>query len=261
MAGYGAIRGLRERTFMVDLASAQPIGARAKIGVIVPVSNTVNEAEFNRMAPDGVSVHFTRAPLHADPGEEDFGPMLNDVAFAVSQLAACKVDLNIFGCTADSMACPADRLIGTMECASSVPSISTAGALVAALKQVGAKRLAMATPYTAETNEHEKTYLEGQGFDVVSMKGLNLNTSLEKIQKISRVKPQDVYDHAVSVDRPDADTLLICCTDLNTLDVIEPLERELGKPVLSSNAATFWHALRRLKIDEPLDGYGRRLRR
>jgi arylmalonate decarboxylase len=245
---------------MAELAAAQPIGARAKIGVIVPVSNTVNEAEFNRMAPGGVSVHFTRAPLHADPGEADFGPMLDDVAGAVSQLATCKVDLNVFGCTADSMACPADRLIGTMEDAGGVPGISTAGALVAALNQVGAKRLAMATPYTDETNEHEKHYLEGQGFDVVAMKGLDLNTSLENIQKISRVKPQDVYDHACAVNHGDADALLICCTDFNTLDVIEPLEQELGKPVLSSNTATFWHALRTLKIDEPLEGHGRLLR-
>lgn len=244
----------------MSFADAQPIGWRAKIGVIVPPSNTVNEAEFNRAAPPGVSFHFTRSPLHADPAADDFHEMLTDVRRAMQDLAACRVGFATYACTAGSMACPAERLLGTMTEAGKVRANSTAQAIVAALRALGAVRIAMASPYTEETNEHEAHYLEANGFKVLASAGLGLNTSLENIQKISRVPPASVYEHAKSVDRPDAEALLICCTDFNTFDAIEPLEQALGKPVVSSNSATLWHTLRQAGIEDRLPGLGRLLR-
>lgn len=245
---------------MSALSNLQPIGARAKVGVIVPPSNTVNEAEFNRFAPEGVSFHFTRSPLHADPAADDFQEMLGDVRNAMSDLAACRVDYATYACTAGSMACPSDRLLGAMSEAGNVGANSTAQAIIAALKALGASRISMASPYTDETNEHEAHYLEDHGVEVLTSAGLSLNTSLENIQKISRVPPADVFAHARSVDRPEADALLICCTDFNTFDSIEPLEAELGKPVISSNSATLWHSLRSAGIDDRIEGLGTLLR-
>ena len=245
---------------MTSLAEARPIGWRAKIGVIVPPSNTVNEAEFNRAAPPGVSFHFTRSPLHADPAADDFREMLSDVERAMQDLVACRVDFATYACTAGSMACPADRLLGTMTETGHIPANSTAQAIVAALRALGAARIAMASPYTDETNAHEAHYLGDHGFEVVASAGLGLNTSLENIQKISRVPPARVFEHARSVDRPSADALLICCTDFNTFDAIEPLEQALGKPVVSSNSAMLWHTLRQAGIQDRIDGLGTLLR-
>lgn len=246
---------------MADLSNAHPIGHRRRIGVIVPPSNTVNEAEFNRMAPDGVTFHFTRSPLHEDPAHDDFKEMLDAVSDAVGDLTLANVDALAFGCTSDSMACPADRLIGTMEQKSGgKPSVSTAGGILKALEAFGITKVAMATPYIEATNEHEKHFLNDHGIEVVAMAGLGLNTGWEGIQKMSRVPPTEVYAHAKSVDRPDAQAILICCTDFNTLDVIEPLEAELGKPVISSNTASFWTSLRAAGIDDKIEGYGRLLR-
>ncbi len=239
--------------------SDRPAGWRVRIGTIVPVSNTTNETEFNRLKPDGVTVHFTRVALHADPAADDFQTMLDDVGHAAGELAAAGADVIVYGCTSGSMACPADRLIGRMERAAGKPSLSTAGAILEALAALGARRIAMATPYTDAVNEKERAFLERNGFDVVAIKGLGLGGSLENIQKISRVAPADVYDHASSVDRPDADAVLICCTDFGTADVLQPLEDALGKPVLSSNSATFRAALRRAGIDDAIEGYGRLL--
>ena len=245
---------------MPDIATAKPIGWRARIGIIVPPSNTVNEAEFNRFAPPGVSFHFTRSPLHADPAADDFREMLDDVGEAMSDLAACRVDFATYACTAGSMACPADRLLGAMKAGGGVAATSTADAIVAALRALGARRIAMASPYTDETNAHEAEYLREHGIEVVAAAGLGLNTSLETIQRISRVPPPEVFAHARSVDRPEAEALLICCTDFNTFDAIEPLEQALGKPVVSSNSATLWHTLRSAGIDDAIPGLGRLLR-
>ena len=137
---------------------------------------------------------------------------------------------------------------------------STAQAIVAAFAALGVSRIAMASPYTDDTNAHEAHYLGDNGIHVLASTGLGLNTSLENIQKISRIAPSEVYEHAKSIDTPDAEALLICCTDFNTFDAIEPLERELGKPVVSSNSATLWHTLRSAGIRDRIDGLGTLLR-
>ena len=245
---------------MESLSDKRPGGWRARIGVIVPPNNTVNETEFNRLKPDGVTFHFTRSPLHADPAENDFAEMMGDLGVAGTELAACKVDLIAYGCTAASMACPADRLIGKLREAAGVDAVSTAGAILAALGALGVSKIAMATPYTEATNAHEKHFLQDHGFEVLADAGLGLNTDLAGIQKISRVPPADVYAHARAIDRPDAEALLICCTDFNTVDVIEPLEKALGKPVVTSNSATLWATLRAAGIEDRLEGCGRLLR-
>ena len=232
---------------------------RARIGTIVPVTNTTNETEFNRLKPDGVTVHFTRVPLHLDPATDDFATMLDDAERASGELAAANADVIAYGCTSRSMVCPADRLIGRMEQAAGRPALSTAGAILEALDALGVRHIAMATPYTDATNEEEREFLERNGYQVTAIKGLGLGGSLEKSQQISRVAPSDVYDHARSVDSADAEALLICCTDFGTADILQPLENALGKPVLSSNSATFWAALRRVGIDDSIDGYGRLL--
>ena len=71
---------------MTSLEKIRPIGWRSKIGVIVPASNTVNEAEFHKAAPDGVSFHFTRSPLHSDPAKDNFERMVNDLTKAMHDL-------------------------------------------------------------------------------------------------------------------------------------------------------------------------------
>ena len=129
------------------------------------------------------------------------------------------------------MACPPDRLISAMEKASGKPSLTTAGAILKALKTLGVKRIAMATPYTDVTNEKECGFMERHGFEVTAIKGLGMGGSLQKIQKISRVRSSEIQQHAKSVDSQKADALLICCTDFGSADVVETLEDELGKPV------------------------------
>ncbi len=241
---------------MGTLDELKPNGWRARIGVIVPPNNTVNETEFNRLKPDGVTYHFTRSPMHPNPAADNYVTSLNDVDVAVTDLARCDVDLMAYGCTAGSMACPADLLIGKMEEVGKVDAISTAGAILKALAALKASKISMATPYTDETNEHEKEFFDEHGIEVVAMAGLALNTSPEGIKKMSRVPPAEIYAHAKSVDRPDAQAIVICCTDFGSLDVVAALEKDLGKPVITSNICTFWASLRAAGIKDQVTGYG-----
>lgn len=239
--------------------SDKPASWRARIGVIVPKSNTTNEVEFNRMKPDGVTVHFTRFALHTNPAADGFKAMLADTREGCEELKLCNVSTIAFGCTAASMACPPELLKATMQAVTPVPCTSTALAINEALAVVGAKKIAVATPYTDQMNVGIKAFLERSGFTVLTIKGLGLGATPETTSQLSRVPPNEVYAHAKTVDRPDADAILISCTDFGSLDVIAPLEAELGKPVISSNTATFRAALRGVGIGDRLEGYGRLL--
>ena len=76
---------------------------------------------------------------------------------------------------------------------------------------------------------------------------------------IGQIPVESAYRLARFVDRPDADAIFLSCTNLATLGVIEAIEQELGKPVVTSNQATFWACLRVLGIGLPISGYGRLL--
>lgn len=236
-------------------------GSRAKLGVIVPPTNTANEAEWNRLAPAGVTIHSTRMALHTDT-ETDEGrrALREDLAHAAKDLAQASVDVIAYGCTAGSMTVPASQLSGFMQDATGRPSVTTAQSLVAALRALGVRRVAVATPYHDALNRHEAHFLAAHGFEVVALRGMGYGANgPAEFRNIARVPTADVYTFARSVVVPAADALLVSCTDLATLDIIDQLEAETGRPVISSNQATFWLALRTAGIADRIAGAGRLL--
>jgi maleate cis-trans isomerase len=77
---------------------------------------------------------------------------------------------------------------------------------------------------------------------------------------VGRLGPETAYDLAMKVNRAEADTIALSCTNWQTMDAIERIERDTGKPVVSTTQATIWAALRAIGHTEPISGYGRLLR-
>ena len=125
-----------------------------------------------------------------------------------------------------------------MERAAGVTSTTTSTALLAALGALGATRLGVATPYIDELNELEARFLESEGFEIVALRGLAINSDAE----IARVPYSEVRRLAQTV-APGTDAVFLSCANLPTLEVLEELEHELDRPVISSVAVTIWHAL------------------
>ena len=244
---------------MKTTALYSPYGWKAKIGLIVPSTNTINEPEFWRLAPDGVTIHTARALLLGKATEESYFKMAEAVDGAAVELATAEIDVVAFGCTSGSIVCPLPELIANMAERTGKPAIATAGAVIAALRALGVSRVAVGTPYIDFVNESERVFFEEYGLQVVSMQGLDLGHTQEERRGIGRVPPEAVYRLAREIDRPDAEAIFISCTNLATLDVIAEIERELGKPVVTSNQATFWACLRLLGIRSAVPGYGRLL--
>jgi len=232
-------------------------GWRGRIGLIIPSSNTTMEPELYRIAPPGVSIHISRIPLK-DVTRDSLLEMERHTLKAAMELSDANVDLVLYGCTSGSLiGGPGfDRMISS-KISETIkrPAVTTATAVIEALETIGAKRIVVATPYIDEVNEEERRFLESHGIRVMRIMGLGIKNNLD----IGRVTPEEVYRFARSLYSEGADALFISCTNLRTIEIIEPLERDLGIPVVTSNQASLWSALRRLGVRDRIHGYGRLL--
>lgn len=236
-------------------------GARARLGLIVPTTNTVNEAEWSVMtgAMEGVSFHTARMPLHA-AGENDGPEGLPQVlADAMAQLTPAQLGCVAYSCTAGSMVNPVESLPATMQSVAEVPCTSTAAAIVAALDHLDVKRVAVATPYHEAVNEQWRSFLEGCGFAVSDIRGLGIGAGgPHEFSLIATLTAAAVEEHAMSVCAGGAaDALLLSCTDMATLHMIPRLEERLGIPVVTSNTATLWRSLQLAGAPSPIAEAGR----
>ena len=242
---------------MIDHAT---YGWRARLGLIVPPTNTANEAEWQRVLPEGITVHSTRMPLHAQsnrPVRED-DPIAVDLRAAAASLAQAGVAAIAYGCTAGSMIAPLDRLPQIMQAATGVPGVTTAGAVVEALRRTGARTIAIAAPYSEEMVAHEAGFLRKIGFEISAAQGLGIGASgPEDFVRLRMVSPAHIYALARATVIAGTEALFIACTDLATLPVVEALENDLGIPVITSNQATLWATLRAARVQATITGWGR----
>jgi maleate isomerase len=218
------------------------------------------EPEFWRMAPEGVSVHTSRVRL-SEVTPEALRLMASEAVRAAEELATADVNVIVYGCTSGSLLEGVEweeRLRREIRERAGVEAITTAQAVVEALRALGVRRVAVATPYIDEINSRERSFLERSGFSVVRIRGLGIVRNTD----IGRQPPWVAYRLAKEVAREagrSADGVFISCTNLRTIEVIELLEAELQLPVVSSNTASMWLALRTLGIRDRLS-YGRLLR-
>ena len=112
------------------------------------------------------------------------------------------------------------------------------------------------TPYPAELNEAERAFLEGSGVAVVKLRGLELTDG----EAFAAVEPEAWYCIVREAVHPEAEAILVSCTGIRVLDVVERLEADLGVPLVTSNQAALWYCLRRLNLPDSILGYGRLLR-
>ncbi len=228
-----------------DLTIERSTGfARARIGLIIPSSNRLTEPQFRYFMPADVAVHVTRLRMtgrHAKP----LGPLLEDVAAAAGALGDAKCDAIVFHCTANSMEHGPDGERRILDCAreaSGAPAMSTAQAVVEALRASDMRKIVIVSPYHQAHNDSEKAYLSALGFETVHDVALGLPPS----DGYLAYPPAQWIEVVRANQRAAADGYFLSCTNTTQIDAIPALERELGKPVLNSNQATIWACLKRV---------------
>ncbi len=237
------------------------IGWRARLGFLVPPGNPTVETEMIAMAPEGVSVHFHRMVARGMGGSLDGQSernqmMIDNIDSSIELLAMVEPNVIVVAHTATSYhlgrSGEAD-LLARMQRSTGRRVVTAFGAVVRALERLDIRKLALGTPYSAEVTSQGKAHLEAHGFEVVNF------DNLKGIDNIYDTTAEQAYRLARSVDAEDAEAVFLSGTGMPTVSVLEALEQDLGKPVISSASAMMWHALRLAGVGQPVPDYGRLL--
>ncbi|MFT5502559.1 MAG: maleate isomerase [Gammaproteobacteria bacterium] len=249
---------------MISLPSVNASRGRARVGVVVPVSNTNLEPDLGMMRPDGVSVHIMRAGGYDIDAVPDSDQMRNFALASLDEvieaLVAAKPDLIVYGCTSATLAhdLAFDReFTERVASMAGVPAITAAGAVVESLKDLGVNKIAFSSPYVEQLNLEAIEFLNQSGFEVVSSAYVGENLGNHEQGALT---PERIYKLGISANSEEAEALLLSCTDMRAVEVISALEETLGKPVVTSNQALQYITNKRLALGSK-PGFGQLLNR
>jgi len=230
-------------------------GTRATMGLVVLKTDEAMEGDFRAFIPaDGFALHHTRIPFDPRVTKETLGQMEQDLSASVRMLPdAAMFDVIGYGCTSGSAVIGEDRIAARIQ--SVFPDALTTNPLSAtkaALSAMGAKRIAVVTPYVADVAETLRLRLAEAGFETVTQ------ASFEQIEdaSVARISPDSIYDAIVSTGTG-VDAVFASCTNLRTANVICRAEDALGVPVISSNQALAWHMMRLAGLKDAPAALGR----
>ena len=237
---------------------------RARIGVVVPVTNCNLEPDMGLLRPDGVSVHFARAGGY-DPDKVPDSEQMRQFALSsldqvIADLSAVRPHFVLYGCTSATLAHgPAfdQEFCANITQRAGVGAATAAGALVYALTALGIRKIAFSSPYVAALNDEAIGFLDTSGFETVSRKDVE-----EDLGNYGQgaLTPDDVFALGKAANSPEAEALVLSCTEMRAVEAIAALEKELAKPVVTSNQALMFTAAVKLGLEPAsVPQYGRLL--
>jgi maleate isomerase len=232
--------------------------ARWRIGLIALASDHTTERDFARMSPGPEVAVYVNRIANANPTTVEnlrkMQPRLSEAASLI--LPEETLDVIAYSCTSASV------VIGDAVVAASirdgkpgVPCVTPGAAAAAAFEALSVTKISILTPYTAEVSEEIGRYFTGRGLDVRSLACFGM----EDDRLMARVKGETIVEAARDVTDPEAEALFISCTALRGAEVAQAIEDRLGKPVVTSNQAMYWRALRIAGCTRTVAGHGRLL--
>lgn len=233
-------------------------GWRARLGVILPLDNAVLEPEFQRIVPEGVSVHV----LRLSTGDREV--MLEQAKEMAEASRAFGPDVLLYACAETSFfkgVTGASELESSLGALAGRPVVSATNAMLQALRRLGIRRPAVATPYPQQRSDQLAAVLGACGFEVASCVYRCFDDEVGDEREWWGVNIQhptaayrlgrDALHHAVA-SAQDPDGIVVGATNFRTFEVIDVLEKDTGLPVITSNQALLWASLREIGIVDPL---------
>lgn len=237
------------------------LGYRKRIGIVVPSTNTTVQPESDDLRVRGVTNHIARISIKERPLKteqaflEHVEAMRTGMRGAIDQVMTSQPDHLIMGVAleafwggVESAQALQDELAERAGVGVSMGSTAT----VSALQKLGAKRIAVLTPHQPRGDEQVRVYLEEAGYDIARLIGLKCPSPIQ----IAHTTAEQMYAAIRELDGDDIDAIVQVGTNLAMMRIAAEAERWVDKPVLSINAITYWDALRRSGIDDPIYGFG-----
>ena len=226
----------------VDPIEYEADGSQVLVGVVVPFDFGL-DWEYWGYLPADVELHFTRTPYLNKPVGLELARAVakpSVLARATRSLTALDPVATVYACSSGSFVDGLQgeaRLRQLMLDAGARVAITSAGAMLDALRVIGAGRVSVATPYDRRLTDRLVDFLDEAGFETPSVTHLGMK------RQISRVSRRTIAELIRSSAHPDSDAVFLSCTSLRTRGMIAQLEEEIGCPILTSNQVTLWAAL------------------
>jgi maleate isomerase len=132
-------------------------------------------------------------------------------------------------------------------------AVSSAGALVRTLEQMGARRIALVAPYMKPLTQMVREYIEGAGIEVVDTISLEVDDNLA----VGALDPHKLPEIARGLEREGADAIILsACVQMPSLPAVQKVEDELGLPVITAATATAYELLQALGHTPSITGAG-----
>jgi arylmalonate decarboxylase len=237
-------------------SAAEPV-----LGMIFPPADYPIPPEAKLMYPKGVRFIGKGVGLErmTPEGYDKAVPKILPAAMELKKEGANAISIMGTSLTFYKGAAFNNDLIAQVAKATGLPATSMSRGIIEGLKAVGAKRVAVATAYNETVNGRLRVFLEESGFEVLGVKGMGI----ERFEDRPPVTQEELFNFGATTynSMPKADTLLISCGALNTLRLLDPLEKKCKVPVVSSAPHALWASVRLLGLSGQAKGYGRLLSR
>lgn len=231
----------------------------SKIGVLVPYTNVNLEPDMVAMCPTGCSMHFARLgdyDIDAIPGSEQMARLgASDMTETLRLISGIRPRAVLYGCTSATLTHGPDfdrDLARQIADASGAISLTAAGAIVAAIHALGARRVGFASPYLGEVNDQAVAFLAGNAIETVVR--ADIGRALGNYGQ-GELTPGEVFNLALKADG-DVDAIVLSCTDMRAVEAVERIEAATGKPVVTSNQALVFMLCRELGLSAPAHAPG-----
>ena len=233
---------------------------RARIGVLVPFTNTNLEPDLMMMAPPGVSIHVTRMGGYDRdeiPDEDQMAELgAADLDDPLHLLAGVGADVILYGCTSATLSHGPEfdhSLAARIGSHSGAQTVTAAGALIHALNVLQIDRIGFASPYVPRLNDRAIGFLAESGIETVSRAEVS-----ERLGNSGQgaLAPEIVFDLGKRADSPEVQAIVLSCTDMRSVEIIDRLEQSVGKPVITSNQAMMYQTLELLGFPDARPGFG-----
>lgn len=229
---------------------------RKRIALVVLATDHTTERDFARICdPEEIGVYVNRID-YQNPGTREnllaTGPRLTEAAARI--LPGEAVDVIAYSCTAASVVLGNEAVGGYLNAGKpDTPFVTPSSAALDAFRALGARKIGVLTPYSANISNEVVAYFSAHGPEIVSAECLGVDDDRE----IARMSEDTIVEAACAAMDREADALFLSCTGLRAAVCIERIEARTGRPVVSSNQAMIWRCLRETGSTKAVAGYGR----
>ncbi|MDB5545526.1 MAG: maleate cis-trans isomerase [Hyphomicrobiales bacterium] len=237
------------------LASYKAVVPRARLGFIIPSSNRIVEEHAWRFLPADITPHVTRLAM-TNKHKRPLDQLLPTIENATALLADSGCDVITLQCTGTSMSGGMEKereVLQAMQKVCGKPTLSAASSVMSAMQAFHANRIVFISETRQDEHDEKLRFLREAGLDLLADKAVGLANSAEYCS----APPQLWLDEALAMRREDADLYFISCANIRSTEIIEELEEKLQRPVVTSNQAAFWCALRKIGITDRVPRLGK----